>query len=200
MPTVRRFIGRIIEDNRTENHPRGGSASIMRMATHWLDFGAVPVLINPGNSTTTPVTQAAILLEKLEPRADDFLYSIKGKRGRAEASSTPERLRIEDVPEDLIAFFTPRSIEGEQLIFAPREHVRETGRVSVYTGTPIPERFLLNIDRTVRNRGALAPVAHERQIRRRVELNVIREKANHALSPYFFKSLFRVRTGDEDIE
>ncbi len=200
MPTVRRFVGHIIEDNRTEDHPGGGSASIMSKATHWLEFGSVPVLIKPNSSTTRPLTQAAILLEKEEPRADDFLYSIRAKRGRAETSSTPERLRVAAVPKELLAFFTPRSIEGAHLLFAPREHIRETGRMNVYVGTPIPERFMQNIDRTNRNRHALMVVAHDRQPRRRVELNVTRERAEHIFSPYFFKSSFRVRTDDEEID
>jgi len=199
MPTVRRFVGHIIEDNRTEDHPRGGSASIMRKATHWLELGNIPVLIAPNSSSTKPLTQAAILLGE-EARADEFLYSIKAKRGRAEASSTPERLRVEAVPEELLTFFTPRSIEGTDLLFAPREHIRETGRINVYAGTPIPERFMQNIDRTSRNRHAPMVVAHDPQPRRRVELNVTRESAAHILSPYFFKSSFHVQTDDEEIE
>jgi len=171
----------------------------MSQATHWLEFDSVPVLITPNSSTTKPLTQAAILLEKEEPRADDFLYSIRAKRGRAEASSTPERLRIEAVPRELLAFFTLRSIEGTQLLFAPREHVRETGRMNVYVGTPIPERFIQNIDRTSRSRSALTGV-HERQAHRRVELNITQERAEVALSPYFFKSSFQVRTDDDEID
>lgn len=199
-PTVRRFVGRIIEDNRTENHPGGGSASIMSHATHWLEFGDLPVLIMPNTTTTRPVTQAAILLETQEVRADNFLYSIRARRGRAEASSTPERLRLESLPEELLAFFTPRSFEDAQILFAPREHIRETGQVKVYRGTPIPERFLQNIGRTERNRRASGVVAHEQQLRRRVELNVTLEVAENALSPYFFKSSFRVATDDDAIE
>jgi hypothetical protein len=72
--------------------------------------------------------------------------------------------------------------------------------MNVYVGTPIPERFMQNIDRTNRNRHALMVVAHDRQPRRRVELNVTRERAEHIFSPYFFKSSFRVRTDDEEID
>lgn len=200
VPTVRRFVGRIIEDNRTEHHPGGGSSSIMSKATHWLEFGRVPVLIAPNSSTTRPLTQVAIMLNKEEPRADDFLYSIRAKRGRVEASSTPENVRIEAVPEELLPFFSVRSIEGERLLFAPREHIRETGRMNVYRDTPIPERFMRNEDRTNRNRRALAPVGRERQERRRVELEVVREESEQSFSSYFFKSSFRVRTDDEDID
>lgn len=92
-----------------------------------------------------------------------------------------------------------RSIEGERLLFAPREHIRETGRMNVYRDTPIPERFMRNEDRTNRNRRALAPVGRERQ-ERRVELEVVREESEQSFSSYFFKSSFRVRTDDEDID
>ncbi|MBX7124030.1 MAG: hypothetical protein K1X42_18040 [Opitutaceae bacterium] len=200
MSTVRRFVGRIIEDNRTEHHPGGGSASIMSKATHWLDFGRTPVLIAPNTSNTKPLTQAAIMLHKEEPRADDFLYSVKAKRGRAEASSTPENVRAETAPEELLTFFSARSIEGRRLLFAPREHIRETGRMSVYLGTPIPERFMRNVERSNRDRHALVRVAHERQPSRRVELDVVWEETEQPLGPYFFKSSFRVWTDDEEID
>jgi len=57
-----------------------------------------------------------------------------------------------------------------------------------------------NEDRTNRNRRALAPVGRERQERRRVELEVVREESEQSFSSYFFKSSFRVRTDDEDID
>lgn len=198
MPTVRRLTGRIIEDNRTEYHPSGGSACIMRRATHWLEFDHVPVLIAPNTSNTNPLTQAAILVDTEEARADDFLYSTKAKRGRSQASSTPDNLRTEAAPEELLAFFSTRAIDGQRLLFAPREHMRETGRIGVFKGTPIPERFMRNLDRGTKE--WRARIVHERQSHRRVELDVFHEEAERALSPYFFKSSFRVRTDEKDID
>lgn len=196
---VRRYSGRIIEDNRTEHHPDGGSASTMRMATHWLEFGQVPVLVAPNSSSSRPVTQAAILLNVLEPRADEFLYSLTVSRAKAEVSATLGRGRRESTPSDLVQFFTDRSKVEDQLIFAPREHIREAGRVKVYEGTPIPERFTRNVERTREQHGP-RPVERERTSRRRVEMDVVQEKADQPMSPYFFKSSFRVLTDDADID
>lgn len=197
LPSVRRFTGRVIEDNRTEYHPGGGSASTMRQATHWLEFSHVPVLIMPNSSKTKPVSQAAILLDEENLRADEFLYSIKAKRGRSEAASTADNIRREAAPKELLPFFSPRSIESQRLLFAPREHLRETGRMGVYRSTPIPERFMRN---TGRSKEWRVRVAHERQSSRRVELEVVQEEAEQTISPYFFKSPFRVRTDDERID
>jgi hypothetical protein len=198
-PDVKRYSGRIIEDNRTADHPGGGSTSTMRMATHWLEFDKLPVLIAPGGSTSQPVTQAAILLEAQEADANEFLYSLTVSRARAQASSTVGQRRNQATPADLLPFFTSRSKDGVHLVFAPREHIREAGRVKVYEGTPIPKRFARNVERTKEQRGQ-RPVERERELSRRVEMDVAQEPADLPLSPYFFRSSFRVRTDDEAID
>ena len=196
---VKRFTGRIIEDNRTEHHPGGGSASTMRRATHWLEFGQVPLLVEPNSVASRPVTQAAILLDRRERRPDEYLYSLTASRAKAEVSSTVGRGRSEAVPSELLPFFTGRSTAEGRLLIAPREHIREAGRVKVFEGTPIPERFIRNVERTKEQRGRRT-VERARQFRRQVEMDVVVEPAELPHAPYFFKSSFRVETDNDEID
>jgi len=57
----------------------------MSQATHWLEFDSVPVLITPNSSTTKPLTQAAILLEKggATRRRLPVLYQSEARPGRS---------------------------------------------------------------------------------------------------------------------
>ena len=196
---VRRYVGRIIEDNRTEDHPLGGSASTIEMATHWIEFGPVPKLIKPNSIVSKPVTQVAIMIREEASRADEYLYSITATRVRAESSSSADLLWERSVPDELLQFFTARSRDGKQLIVAPREHITEASRISVYEGTPIPKRFLANVERTSEQRGA-RPVSRERENQRRVRLDIAREYPEYSLAPYFFKSTFRVHSDDQEID
>lgn len=171
---VRRFRGRIIEDNWTERHAGGGSASTMTRATHWLEFGKIPTLIAPGTSTTEPVTQAAILVEPQQPaRADEYVYSVVGHRTRVEAAESATGAHEAFAPSALRHFFTEDSRDGDQLVFTPRRHRRESPPVRVYEGTPIPEL---------------------------ADLEISIEPIKRPLDPYFFKSPFRVRTDDDAVD
>ena len=196
-PGVRRYSGRIVDENYTELHSGGGSASALPAATHWLEFNHVPTLIEPGTSQVRPLTQIAVRLDRLEVRPDEFIYSAGNRQGKAEIASTPDAVRLESAPDELLPFFTPASRRGEKLIFTPREHVQETARVKVFHRTPIPPRFERNEYWERRGR---SPMVRDRRIDRRVELQVTRAEAARALEPFFFKTTYRIASDDDKVD
>ncbi|NNB92357.1 hypothetical protein HI113_00275 [Corallococcus exiguus] len=200
-PGVRRYTGRIIEDNRTELHSGGGSRSTMRNATHWLELQSIPRLVAPNSSAVRAVTQAAILLDLGEARADEFIYSVGRHRSTAEVASTVESLRyaVDETPDDLLQFFTPSSIESGRLVFAPREHVQETARINVFSRTPVPERFRRNESPPLARR-IEGPRARARRVDGRVELEISRIETTRPIDSYFFKSTFRISSDDDRVD
>ena len=157
-------------------------------------------MIAPGTSRSTPVTQAAILLEPQAPSpADDYLYSVSARQSRPETAPTPRTVRERWAPTELLRFFTERSRAGDRLVVAPREHLRETAHVSVHEGTPIPARFERHLSLKRETRGA-SSLALDPQTPGRVDLEISVEPTTRPLDPFFFKSLFRLRTDDDVID
>jgi hypothetical protein len=200
---AKRYTGYVVEDNRTEFHSLRGSASTMPKATHWLEMGATPKLIAPNSVHSRPLTQAAIKIDRRpdlqQPSAaDEFLYSVTASRVKAEAATTFERLSRREVPKEVLKFYSKDSRSNGDLLFAPREHLTEASQVTIYSGTPIPPRFMEALERT--RMSVRKSVARERRIARRVELKVVERPPVSAGDPFFFLSEFRVRSDDETLE
>ncbi|SEU35568.1 hypothetical protein [Stigmatella erecta] len=199
-PATRMFAGTVIEENRTEFHPNGGSASVLPHATHWLELRRVPELIAVGVGTSAPVSQAAVRLhEELDPQ--QFLYSVKQQRIEAEpvAFEGAGQARGEALPAEMRRLFTQDSVEDSRLLFTPRQHVMERARVNVLAGTPVPERFATRLEQP---QGFELPRRREarRRERRAVQVEIVRMAPRAKIGSYFFRSRFRLRADDDMIE
>ena len=201
--SAKRYTGIVIEDNRTEFHSLQGSSSTMPEATHWLEMGPTPKLVSPYSVNSRPMTQAAIKIDQhpdsQQPSAaDEFIYSITPSRVKAEGATMANRLSCHEISPEVLKFYSSDSTNGTDLIFAPRDYITEAGNVTIYSGTPIPPKFAEVLERTrmyARRSGKIG-----RKITHRVEIKVVEKAPNHEADPFFFRSEFRVRSDDENIE
>ena len=202
-PGAKRYTGVVIEDNRTQFHRSGGSASTMPQATHWLEMASIPTLVVPDSTNSKPWKQVAIKIDEQPGRqqpvsADEFLYSVTATRVKAEAAATRGRTSRHEVPRNMLQFYSRDSQNAGELLFAPRAHLTEVGQVTIFAGTPIPRKFKAVLERS---RNALPrEIERDRHTERRVEVRLTERQTDGDVDPFFFRSEFRLRTDDETLE